>query len=98
MKRFVTAVVKYVTNHVIVHIPFHAIRCAWYRHVLGWRIGPDVILLMGQHIQMAGFRESRKRVTIGRGTVINHGCWLYTVDDLTIGEHTSISAEVWLIT
>jgi acetyltransferase-like isoleucine patch superfamily enzyme len=98
MKEVLTATIKYITNHVIAHIPSHTIRCAWYRHVLGWHIEPDVIILMGQHIQMEGIRKSRKRVTIGKGTVINHSCHLYTVDNLIIGEHASISSEVWLVT
>ena len=98
MRTILAAAIKYTTNHVIVHIPFHSIRCAWYRRVLGWRIGSGVTILMGQHIQMAGVRSSGRKVSVGKGTVINNGCLLYTTGGLTIGENVSISSGVWLIT
>jgi acetyltransferase-like isoleucine patch superfamily enzyme len=98
VKQIFTAAIKYITNHVIGHIPSHIIRRAWYRRVLGWRIGPKATILMGQHIQMAGIRSSGMKVSIGRGTVINHGCLLYTTGGLLIGENVSISSGVWLVT
>jgi acetyltransferase-like isoleucine patch superfamily enzyme len=98
MRRVLAAGVKYVTNHVIAHIPSFAARHAWYRHILGWDIGPNAAILMGQYVQMAGARSSGRRVRVGRGTVINRGCFLYTTGGLVIGEHVSISAGTWLIT
>jgi maltose O-acetyltransferase len=98
VKEIVTAALKYITNHVIGHIPSHTIRRTWYRRVLGWRIGPKAAILMGQHIQMGGIRTSGTKVSIGRGTIINHGCLLYTTGGLIIGEHVSISSGVWLVT
>src|SRR5690348_279807 len=98
MKELVAATIKYSTNHVIAHIPSHTVRRGWYRRVLGWYIGPKATLLMGQHIQMAGVRSSGTKVTIGKGTVINQGCFLYTTGGLVIGENVSISSGVWLIT
>lgn len=99
MLRYIaTACIRYATNHIIDHIPSHAIRVAWYRKVLGWRIGRRATILMGQHIQMAGIRSSGQKVSIGSGTVINHGCLLYTTGGLVIGENVSISAGVWLVT
>src|SRR5947209_16720249 len=77
MKTMLAAATKYATNHVIAHIPSHAVRLAWYRHVLGWRIGPGASILMGQHVQMAGVRSSGMKVSIGKGSVINHGCLLF---------------------
>ncbi len=98
MKSLFSAAIKYTTNHIITHIPSHSIRLAWYRRVLGWRIGPEVTILMGQHIQMAGARSSGKKVSIGKGSVINHGCLLYTTGGLIIGENVSISSGAWLVT
>jgi len=92
------AATKYVTNHVISHIPSHTVRLAWYRHVLGWQIGPGASILMGQHVQMAGVRSSGMKVSIGKGSVINHACLLYTTGGLVIGENVSISAGAWLVT
>src|SRR5256885_10182731 len=98
MKQVLGAVVKYLTNYLIKHLPSYTLRHAWYRHVLGWYIGPKAAILMGQHVQMAGVRTSGKKVFIGKRTVINQGCLLYTTGGLVIGENVSISAGVWLVT
>src|SRR6266568_477835 len=98
MKTMLAAATKYATNHVIAHIPSHTVRVALYRYVLGWRIGPGASILMGQHVQMAGVRSSGMKVSIGKGSVINHGCLLYTTGGLVIGENVSISSGVWLVT
>src|SRR5947209_6102846 len=98
MMQVLAGVIKYATNYMINHIPLYTIRHAWYRHVLGWRIGAKAAILMGQHVQMAGVRTSGQKVSIGRGTVINQGCLLYTTGGLVIGEDVSISAGTWLVT
>jgi acetyltransferase-like isoleucine patch superfamily enzyme len=98
MRRLFAAGIKYLTNYLICYIPSHKLRCLWYRRVLGWYIGPQATILMRQHIQMAGVRSSGRKVIIGRGSVINHGCLLYTTGGLTIGENVSISSGVWLVT
>jgi len=74
------------------------VRQAWYRYVLGWRIGSDVFILMGQHVQMGGVKSGRQKVSIGRGTVINSDCRFHTTGEIIIGEHVSISAGTWLLT
>src|SRR5713101_7036231 len=98
MKQVLGAAIKFATNYIINHIPSYRVRHIWYRKVLGWRIGPKAAILLGQHVQMAGVRTSGQKVSIGRGTVINHGCLLYTSGGLIIGEHVSISAGTWLVT
>ena len=98
MKQVLAAIIKYLTNYIINHIPSYTVRHAWYRNVLGWRIGAKAAILMGQHVQMAGVRTSGQKVSIGPGTVINHGCLLYTTGGLVIGEHVSISSGTWLVT
>lgn len=98
IRRMVAASVKYVTNYIIAYVPSHTIRCAWYRHMLGWDIGRGVSILMGPYIQMTGIRTSGRRVSIGSGTVINQRCLIYTSGGLVIGSNVSISAEVALIT
>jgi acetyltransferase-like isoleucine patch superfamily enzyme len=98
LRQIVAALIRYATNHIISHIPSYTLRRAWYRRVLGWSIGPGVFILMGQYVQMAGARSSGQKVAIGKGTVINYGCLLYTTGGLIIGEHVSISAGVWLVT
>jgi acetyltransferase-like isoleucine patch superfamily enzyme len=98
MKYVFASFIRYATNHIIGHIPSYTVRHAWYRRILGWRIGPKAAILMGQYVQMAGVRTSGQKVSIGRGTVINQGCLLYTTGGLVIGENVSISAGVWLVT
>lgn len=98
MKRVLAAAIKYATNHIIAHIPSYTVRNAWYRHVLGWRLGPHVVIFMGQRVQMARVRKSVQKVSIGKNTIINWDCMLYTTGGLAIGENVSISAGVWLVT
>src|SRR6266536_4178757 len=98
MRQVFAAGIKWATNRIINHIPSYTLRHAWYRNILGWRIGAKAAILMGQHVQMAGVRSSGQKVSIGKGTVINHGCLLYTTGGLVIGENVSISAGAWLVT
>ena len=98
MRYVFTAAIKYMTNHIVNHIPSYAVRHSWYRNVLGWHIEPNVSILMGQYVQMAGVRSSGKKVFIGKGTVINWDCMLNTTGGLINGKNVSISAGVWLIT
>jgi O-antigen/teichoic acid export membrane protein/acetyltransferase-like isoleucine patch superfamily enzyme len=97
-KQLVAAAIRYSTSHIISYIPSFTIRHAWYRKMLGWYIGPGAAILMGQRIHMTGVRTSGKRVSIDRGSVINHGCLLYTTGGLVIGQNVSISTGVWLVT
>jgi maltose O-acetyltransferase len=47
---------------------------------------------------MSGVRSCGKKVHIGKGTMINWDCMLYSTGGLTIGENVSISAGFWLVT
>lgn len=98
MKQIAGAALKFATNYIINHIPSFNLRHWWYSKILGWRIGPKAAILLGQHVQMAGVRSSGQKVSIGSGTVINQGCYLYTTGGLVIGENVSISSGVWLVT
>ncbi|GER85280.1 transferase [Thermogemmatispora aurantia] len=98
MRDAIRELLKYLTNQVINYIPSYTLRYAWYRAVLGWEIGPQVTILSGVRIQMAGLRGRGRRVVIGKGSVINYGCLLYVTGGLMIGEHVSLSPGVWLIT
>lgn len=98
MKQVLVAAVKFATNYIINYIPSYSIRHTWYRKVLGWQIGPKAAILLGQYVHMAGVHTSGQKVSIGKGTVINHGCLLYTTGGIVIGENVSISSGVWLVT
>lgn len=97
MKRLITDTIKYLTNHVINHIPSYTLRYTWYRNVLGWQIGPRAVIIQGLYVQMSGVRSSGKKVCIGKGSVINHSCLLHTTGGITIGDNVSISAGAWLV-
>ena len=96
MRELLSAMIKYATNHIISHIPSYTIRYAWYHRILGWQISPNAAIFMGQHVQMSKIRN--QKVSIGKNTVINWDCMLYTTGGLIIGENVSISAGVWLVT
>lgn len=98
MKVFCISLIKYFTNHFIQHIPSYTLRNFWYRRILGWNIAPQATIMMGQHIQTNGIRDAGKKVSIGRGSVINWDCMLYITGGLIIGKQVSISAGTWLIT
>jgi acetyltransferase-like isoleucine patch superfamily enzyme len=92
------AAVRYATNHVVAHIPSYTVRHTWYRHVLGWQIGPGASVLMGQRVVSGGLRTCRGTVSIGEDAVVNHGCLLMSYVPIRIGAHSSVSAGVSFIT
>ncbi len=98
MQGVLTAAITYATNHLISAIPSYTVRHAWYRHVLGWYLGPNAAILMGQHVCIKSLQRDGRRVSIGAGTVIDHDCLLSTTGGLLIGENVWISAGVWLVT
>ncbi|HKS69686.1 MAG TPA: polysaccharide biosynthesis C-terminal domain-containing protein [Ktedonobacterales bacterium] len=98
VRTFAAAAVRYLTSHIIAHIPSFAIRHAWYRHVLGWYVAPGVSIFMGQRVQMGGVRSTGRRVSIDRGTIIKPECYICTRGGLIIGQNVSISSGVWLVT
>jgi maltose O-acetyltransferase len=101
------ALVRYMTNRVVARIPVYAVRHAWYRRVLGMRIGSGSALLMDQYIYVRG-RGRRpvngrdagceRGITIGRRTIINQQCCLDGRGGLTIGDNVDISPGVWILT
>jgi maltose O-acetyltransferase len=77
MRQLAAALIKYVTNHVISHIPSYTLRHAWYRHVLNWTIAPgvsikDTIINHGCLLYTTG------GLSIGEGVSISAGVWLVT--------------------
>ena len=95
----VLALVRYLTNRVIARVPFYAVRHAWYRRVLGMRIGEGSALLMDQYIYIRGrARTGERGITIGRRCIINQHCCLDGRGGLTIGDYVDISAGAWILT
>lgn len=98
VSRLIYAVARYATNHIINRIPSYTIRHGWYRHVLGWQIGPRAAIMMGQQIDFGKLRGRGKTVIIGAGVIVNRGCFLQTFGGLVLGENVSISTGVSIVT
>jgi len=93
------ALVRYITNRIIAHVPVYAARHAWYRRVLGMRIGEGSALLMDLYLYIRGRAKPGKQgIVIGRRTVINQHCCLDGRGWLTIGDDVDISPGVWILT
>lgn len=88
----------YMTNHVVTHIPSHALRKSWYR-AMGISIGPNSAIHLGTRILFFGPGQVRRNnVTIGANSIVNRDCVLDCRGPLTIGDNVSISAEVEILT
>jgi len=81
-------------NRVIGQLPGHALRLAYYRHALGWKIGPRSSIHHG--LTVFG---GRGRVTIGARSTFQLGCLIVGagMDDLTIGDDVAIAYRVNLV-
>lgn len=90
IKSFLAASAYYLYNHCITRIPVYAIRHAWLRGVLGFRIGTGTSVHMGCFV-------TGRHIAIGRNTVINRGCYLDGRASLFIGDNVSISPECYLL-
>lgn len=88
----------YMTNHVVPHIPSHALRLSWYR-AMGLSIGPGSGIHLGCRILFYGPGQLRRNhVVIGANSIVNRGCTLDCRGPLTIGDNVSISAEAVVLT
>jgi acetyltransferase-like isoleucine patch superfamily enzyme len=95
----ILALVRYITNRVIARVPVYAVRHAWYRQVLGMRIGEESALLMDLYLHIRGrARAGQHGISIGRRSVINQQCCLDGRGGLTIGDNVDISPGVWILT
>lgn len=91
-------VLAYLTNHVVSHVPSHALRRAWYRR-LGLKIGQGSGIHLGCFLWFYGPGQiTAAGSAIGRNTRVNRNCCLDVRGSLTIGNYVSISPEVAIIT
>jgi maltose O-acetyltransferase len=91
--------VRYLTNRVIAKIPVFVLRHAWYRRVLGMRIGTGTTLLMDQYIYIRGRAQNGEHgITIGRYTIVNQQCCLDGRGGLAIGNNVDVAPGVWILT
>src|SRR5438270_430728 len=98
-KRALLAAIAFITNHIISAIPLYTLRHAWYRGVLGIRVGPGAGVAMGQFIWFFSLSQMRRDgVEIGPDSLINRNCVLDARGPLRIGAHVSISPQVVILT
>jgi putative colanic acid biosynthesis acetyltransferase WcaF len=74
------------------HIPSHAFRIGWYRHICRMRLGSGSSI----HRRCRVYRPYR--ITIGDHTVINYGVLLDGRGGLSIGDNVSVSEGVAILT
>jgi acetyltransferase-like isoleucine patch superfamily enzyme len=81
-------------NRVVGPLPGHALRLSYYRHALGWKIGPRSSIHHG--LKVFG---GRGRVTLGAQSTIQMDCLIVGagMDDLTIGDNVAIAYRVNLV-
>ena len=95
----IAKLLAYWTNHVISHIPFFAVRHAWYRHVVGVRLGCGAAVFMDCFWYFyRSFGRNPQPMSVGEHTIINRRCALDGRGGLRIGSNVSLSPEVMLIT
>lgn len=74
------------------HVPCHAFRLWWYRHICGVQIGSRSSV----HRRCRMYRPSR--IVIGSGSIINYGVLLDGRSGLLIGDNVSISEGTVILT
>ncbi len=95
----IAKLLAYLTNQFISHVPFFALRHAWYRRVVGIRIGRGSSVCMGCYWYFyRPLGRNPQPMEIGEHTVINRRCTLDGRGGLRVGANVSLSPEVMLIT
>jgi acetyltransferase-like isoleucine patch superfamily enzyme len=82
---------EYIPNHIINKVPFFSIRHFYYRKILRIKMGKNSSIHLGCII-------TGRNITMGINNVINRNCLLDGRGKLLIGNNTSISPDVHLIT
>jgi maltose O-acetyltransferase len=100
IKLVLIRVVSYLTNYWVNHIPSFRFRHAWYRSVVGMKLGAGSGIHLGCFFWVAGPGRVRRYqlLTIGDHSRINRNCTLDTRGGIYIGNNVSISAEVAIVT
>ena len=86
------ALVLYVANRWIAHVPSHAVRNAFYRRVMRVALAPGSSVHMGCRLTSIG------NLAIGPGTSIDQGAMLDARGGLTIGAAVATGPDVMLLT
>lgn len=77
-------------NHGVAWTPSFRLRNAYYRHVLGYKLGPDSCIHMGCFF-------TGDFIEIGPNSILNRRCYVDGRLGVTIGANCSISPEVYIL-
>jgi len=77
-------------NHCVTWIPSFRLRNAYYRHVLGYKLGQDSSIHMGCFF-------TGDFIEIGPNSILNRRCYVDGRLGVTIGANCSISPEVYIL-
>lgn len=89
------ALAYYIANHLIAAFPVEFVRNAYYRAVLGVKIGRDTHVSMNMFL--TGYYTGC-RLSIGNNCVINRRCYIDGRTGVTIGNNVNVSFETCILT
>ncbi len=95
IKHVLRSVLIFGANKIVAKLPGHKLRVAYYRHVLGWEIGPNSSI----HTGLTVF-GGRKGVKIGRNSTLQLDCLIAGTgmdSDLTIGDNVAIAYRAMIV-
>lgn len=94
LRHLLRCLILFGANRIVGSLPGHAIRLAYYRRLLGWRIGARSSIHHG--LKIFG---GRGRVTIGARSTLQMDCLIVGagMDDLSIGDDVAIAYRAKLI-
>jgi acetyltransferase-like isoleucine patch superfamily enzyme len=90
--RRLTRLLVYLNNHLIARVFFSSVRLAWFRAIMGFRIGPASSVLTGFKVSQRG------NLRIGAHCVINNSCRFDNRFPITIGDNVSITYGTMILT
>ena len=89
----------YLPNHWVAHLPFFALRHAWYRRVVGVDLGADASVFMGCYWYFyRPLGRNPQPMRVGPNTIVSRRCTLDGRGGLRLGANVSVAPEVMLIT
>lgn len=95
LRHLAMALLFYVANHVVAHLPSEALRHLFYRYAMRVRIGDRSSLAMGCFL--TGFATGWS-LRIGANSAVNRRCYLDARMGIVIGDNVNVSPEVYILT
>jgi acetyltransferase-like isoleucine patch superfamily enzyme len=92
IKEFISSLLLYICNYWIAFVPFYAIRHAYYRSLMGFKIGRGSSICMGARFRRYG------RVTIGNNCVIHENVVFSNLDEIVIKDCAVVGPQCYIHT